>query len=105
MAWITVKGSAFARGLEPTFQEAMRGLDGTWTIEVHDGLVGGWWLLVIRRDDHFERTLLVSPSEQTPALLHHCIREAFRTVPPRPGASVGALPPGVISDRRASPRR
>lgn len=105
MAWITVKGSAVARGLEPTFQEALRGLDGSWTIEVHDGLVGGWWLLVIRRDDHFERTLLVSPSEQTPALINHCIREAFRTVPPRPGSASRDLPPGVAHDRRAAPRR
>ena len=105
MAWITVKGSAAARGLEPTFQEALRGLDGSWTIEVHDGLVGGWWLLVVRRDDHFERTLLVSPSEQTPALIDQCIREAFRTVPLRPGSGAGALPAGVPRDRRAAPRR
>ena len=103
MAWITVKGSAVARGLEPTFQEALRGLDGSWTIEVHEGLVGGWWLLVVRRDDHFERTLLVSPAEQSPALIDRCMREAFRTVPARPGARV--LPPDVTHERRAAPRR
>lgn len=105
MAWITVKGSAVARGLETTFQEALRGLDGSWTIEVHEGLVGGWWLLVIRRDDQFERTLLVSPAEQTPALIDQCIREAFQTVPPRAGSGGGHLPPGVSRDRRAAPRR
>src|SRR6266571_6538748 len=101
MAWITVKGAAVARGLEPTFQEALRGLDGSWTIEVHEGLVGGWWLLVIRRDDQFERTLLVSPAEQTPALIDQCIREVFQTVPPRAGSGAGYLPPGVSRDRRA----
>ena len=104
MAWITVKGSAFARGLEPTFREALRGLDGSWTIEVHDGLVGGWWLVVVRRDDGFERTLLVSPSEQVPALVGASVRETFRTLPPR-GQSSGSLPRDVPRDRRAAPRR
>jgi hypothetical protein len=103
MAWITVKGSAAARGLEPTFQEALRGLDGSWTIEVHEGLVGGWWLLVVQRDDRFERTLLVSPAEQSLALIDRCLREAFRAVPPRPGSRT--LPPGLTQDRRAAPRR
>jgi len=105
MAWITVKGSPLARGLEPTFQEALRGLDGSWTIEVHDGLVGGWWLLVVRRDDNFERTLLVSPSEQTPPLLARSVGENFRTVPPRAGSTSRSLPRDVTRDRRAEPRR
>src|SRR5438093_11907908 len=105
MAWITVKGSAIARGLEPTFQEALRGLDGSWMIVVHDGLVGGWWLLVIRRDDHSERTLLVSPSEQRPARINHCIREAGRTVPLRPRSCSRHSRPRVAHGRRAAPRR
>jgi hypothetical protein len=105
MAWITVKGSAVARALEPVFGEALRGLDGSWTIEVHDGLVGGWWLLVIRRDDGFERTLLVAPKEQTPALIAQGIQETLRTVPPRRSSSPRVLPPGVPRDRRATPRR
>jgi len=105
MVWITIKGSTLARGLEPMFQEALRGLDGSWTIEVHDGLVGGWWLLVVRRDDDFERTMLVAPAEQSSALLYEAIRETFRTVPPRSGAGPRPLPPGVTRERRATPRR
>jgi hypothetical protein len=58
-------GSARAKGLGPVFQEALRGLAGSSTIEVTEGLVGGWWLLVFRRDDRFERTLLLSPMEQS----------------------------------------
>ena len=105
MAWITVKGSAFAQGLEPTFQEALRGLAGSWTIEVHDGLVGGWWLLVFRRDDNFERTVLLSPMEQSPSVIRECVQETFRNVPPRAGSREQMLPPGVDRDRRATPRR
>ena len=105
MAWITVKGSALVKGLEPAFQEALRGLAGSWTIEVHDGLVGGWWLLVFRRDDNFERTVLLSPMEQSPSVIRECVQETFRNVPPRAGSSEQMLPPGVSRDRRATPRR
>ena len=105
MAWITVKGSAFVKGLEPAFQEALRGLAGSWTIEVHDGLVGGWWLLVFRRDDNFERTVLLSPIEQSPGIIRECVQETFRNVPPRVGSREQMLPPGVAQDRRAMPRR
>jgi hypothetical protein len=105
MAWIIVKGSALTKGLEPAFQEALRGLDGSWTIEVHDGLVGGWWLLVFRRDDNFERTVLLSPVEQSPSVIRECVQETFRNVPLRAGSSPRALPPGVARDRRAAPRR
>ncbi len=105
MAWITVRGSALVKGLEPAFQEALRGLAGSWTIEVHDGLVGGWWLLVFRRDDNYERTVLLSPMEQSPAALRECVQETFRNVPPRAGWRAQALPPGVTRDRRATPRR
>ena len=105
MAWITVKGSAFVEGLEPTLQEALRGLAGSWTIEVHDGLVGSWRLLVFRRDDHFERTVLLSPNEQSPAVIRECVQETFRNVPPRAGSGGQELPPGVTRDRRATPRR
>jgi hypothetical protein len=105
MAWITVKGSAFVKGLEPAFQEALRGLAGSWTIEVHDGLVGGWWLLVFRRDDNFERTVLLSPMEQSAGVIRECVEETFRNVPPRAGSREHMLPPGVAQDRRAAPRR
>jgi hypothetical protein len=105
MAWITVKGSAFVNGLEPAFREALRGLAGSWTIEVHDGLVGGWWLLVFRRDDNFERTVLLSPIEQSPGIIRECVQETFRNVPPRVGSREQMLPPGVAQDRRAMPRR
>jgi hypothetical protein len=105
MAWITVKGSAFVNGLEPAFQEALRGLAGSWTIEVHDGLVGGWWLLVFRRDDNFERTVLLSPMEQSPGIIRECVQETFRNPPPRAGSRERMLPSGVAQDRRSSPRR
>jgi hypothetical protein len=105
MAWITVKGSALAQGLEPAFQEALRGLDGSWTIEVHDDLVGGWWLLVFRRDDNFERTVLLSPNEQSPPVIRECVQETFRNVPSRKGSQAQMLPPGLTRDRRAAPRR
>lgn len=105
MVWINVRGTAQAKGLEPAFQEALRGLAGSWTIEVAEGLVGGWWLLVFRRDDGFERTLLLSPMEQTPGVLRESVQEAFRTVPPRGGTAAQTLPPGVTHDRRATPRR
>jgi hypothetical protein len=105
MPWITVRGSAFVKGLEPAFQEALRGLAGSWTIEVHDGLVGGWWLLVFRRDDNFERTVLLSPIEQSPAIIRECVQETFRNVPPHARSREQVLPPGVSRDRRAAPRR
>ena len=105
MAWITVKGSALVKGLEPAFREALRGLAGSWTIEVHDGLVGGWWLLVFRRDDNFERTVLLSPIEQSPGVIREAVQETFRNVPPRAGSREQTLPPGVARDRRATPRR
>ena len=105
MAWITVKGSALIKGLEPAFREALRGLAGSWMIEVHDGLVGVWWLLVFRRDDNFERTVLLSPVEQSPAVIREAVQETFRNVPPRAGSREQTLPPGVTRDRRATPRR
>jgi hypothetical protein len=105
MAWITVNGSALIKGLEPAFREALRGLAGSWTIEVHDGLVGGWWLLVFRRDDNFERTVLLAPVEQSPAVIREAVQETFRNVPPRAGSREQMLPPGVTRDRRATPRR
>lgn len=104
MAWINIKGSAYARSLERSFQEALRGLAGSWTIEVTEGLVGGWWLLVVRRDDGFERTLLLSPMEQSADLIRKGVQETFRTVPPRTASGPQTLPPGVIHDRRAAPR-
>jgi hypothetical protein len=105
MAWITVTGLAQGKGLEPAFQEALRGLAGSWTIKVTAGLVGGWWLLVFRRDDGFKRTLLLSPLEQSADLLREAVQEAFRTVPPRTMPGPQALPPSVTRERRASPRR
>jgi hypothetical protein len=77
-----------------------RGAEGTGS----EGLVGGWCVLVFRRDDGFERTVLLSPVEQTPAALQEIVKEAFRVVPRRmvPG---DRLPPGVNQDRRTSPRR
>jgi len=105
MAWITVRGSAVTKGLEPAFEEGLRGLAGSWTIEVHDGLVGGWWLLVFRRDDNFERTVLLSPMEQSPSIIRECVQETFRNIPARAVPHPQTLPPGVTSDRRAAPRR
>src|SRR5713101_4193181 len=105
MVWIDITGSAPAKGLEPAFQEALRGLAGSWTIEVAEGLVGGWWLLAFRRDDGFERTLLLSPLEQSAELIREGVQEAFRLVPPRTGSRPQTLPPGVTDDRRAAPRR
>jgi hypothetical protein len=105
MAWINLTGSCLGKGLESAFHEALKGLAGTWTIDGGEGLVGGWCVLVFHRDDGFERTVLLSPSEQNPTLLPGIIREAFRVVPPRRGSSQDRLPPGVTQDRRASPRR
>jgi hypothetical protein len=104
MVWINITGSARAN-LEPALREALRGLAGSWTVEVAEGLVGGWWLLVFRRDDGFERTLLLSPMEQSQELLCASVLEAFRVVPPRSGPRLPTLPPGVTRDRRATPRR
>ncbi len=105
MAWINVTGSARTKGLEPAFQETLRGLAGSWMIESTEGLVGGWWLLVFRRDDGFERTLLLSPVEQSADVLRESVQEAFRTVPPRTVSGPQMLPPGVTHERRAALRR
>ena len=59
---------------------------------------------VFRRDDGFERTLLLSPMEQSAGPLRESVQQAFRVVPPRTG-SAAVLPPGVNYDRRAAPRR
>jgi len=104
MEWIRVVGSTRARDLEAAFQDALRGLAGSWTIEVNDGLVGGWWLLVIRRDDGFEKTLLMSPREQSAGHIREAVQEAFRTVPSRMASCPQTLPPGLTHDRRAVPR-
>ena len=105
MVWINITGSARANDLEPALRQALRGLAGSWTIEVTEGLVGGWWLLVFRRDDGFERTLLLSPMEQSPGPLRQGVAEAFHSVPPRVASAASMLPPGVTRDRRATPRR
>jgi hypothetical protein len=105
MAWITVRGSALTQGLEPAFKEALSGIDGSWTIEVHDGLVGGWWLLVFHRDDNFERTVLLSPAEQSLSVVRKCVQDTFHSVPRRAVSGPRTLPPGVTRDRRATPRR
>jgi len=104
MAWIAITGSLQAKSLQADFQEALRGLAGSWTIDVAENLVGGWWLAVFRRDDGFERTLLLSPMEQSAGPLRESVQQAFRVVPPRTG-SAAVLPPGVNYDRRAAPRR
>jgi len=105
MAWINLTGSCLEKGLENAFHEALRGLAGSWTIYGSEGLVGGWCVLVFRRDDGFERTVLLAPAEQTPAALLDIVREAFRVVPRRMVPGDGRLPPGVTGDRRTSPRR
>ena len=104
MAWIKVTGSARAETLESTFQDALRGLAGSWTIDVTDGLAGGWSLIAFRRDDGVERALLMSPLEQSAEQIREVVREAFRTVPRRAASEPQLLPPGVIHDRRAVPR-
>jgi hypothetical protein len=104
MEWIRVIGSTRASDLEPAFRDALRGLAGSWTIEVDEGLVGGWWLLVIRRDDGFEKTLLMSPREQSAGHIREAVQEAFRTVPSRMASCPQTLPPGLTHDRRAVPR-
>jgi hypothetical protein len=105
MVWIKVTGLAHGKGLEPVFQEALRGLAGSWTIKVTEGLVGGWWLLVFRRDDGFKRTLLLSPLEQSAELLREAVQEAFRAVPRRTVSDSQTMPPNVTHERRAQPRR
>jgi hypothetical protein len=105
MAWITLTGSCLSKGWENTFHEALRGLAGSWTIHGSEGLVGGWCVLLFRRDDGFERTVLLSPAEQTPTLVREIVKDAFRVVPLRVAPTQGRLPPGVSEDRRASPRR
>ena len=105
MAWINLTGSCLERGFETGLHEALRGLAGSWTVHGSDGLVGGWCVLVFRRDDGFERTVLLSPTEQTPAQLREIVKEAFRVVPRRMAPGDGRLPPGVTHERRASPRR
>jgi hypothetical protein len=103
--WINITGLAQGKGLEPAFQKALRGLAGSWTIKVTAGLVGGWWLLVFRRDDGFKRTVLLSPLEQSAELLREAVQEAFREVPPRTVSPSQTMPPGLTHDRRAAPRR
>ncbi|SRR6266852_104546 len=105
MAWLNLMGSPYVEELRPTFEEALRDLDGSWTVEITRGLVGAWWLVVFRRDDGFERTLLLSPLEQTPTLLRKGIEDTFRRVPPRVGLCPHGLPPGVTRERRAIARR
>jgi hypothetical protein len=105
MAWITLTGSCLGKGWEDAFHAALRGLAGSWTIHGSEGLVGGWCVLLFRRDDGFERTVLVSPSEQTLNLVREIVGDAFRVVPPRRAPGPVGLPPGVSEERRASPRR
>ena len=105
MPWIVIIGSIRAKQLQPEFQEGLRGLAGSWSINVAENLVGGWWLAVFRRDDGFERTLLLSPMEQSPGPLRQGVAEAFHSVPPRVASAASMLPPGVTRDRRATPRR
>ena len=105
MAWITLTGSCLGKGLENAFHEALRGLAGSWTVHGSEGLVGGWCVLLFRRDDGFERTVLLSPTEQTPTFVREIVRDAFRVVPLRVASGQGRLPPGVNYDRRESPRR
>jgi hypothetical protein len=104
MAWINLTGTCLTKGLESAFYDALRGLAGSWTIHGAEGLVGGWCVLLFRRDDGFERTVLLSPNEQTPELIREIVRDAFRSVPPRMKGAAG-LPEGVAFERRASPRR
>lgn len=105
MPWINITGSCLEKGLESAFYDALRGLAGSWTIHGAEGLVGGWCVLLFRRDDGFERTVLLSPTEQTPAFVREIVRDAFRVVPKRIARGSAGLPPGVSQDRRASPRR
>jgi len=105
MAWLKFAGFVPPEELTPAFEAALRDLDGSWTIEINRELVGGWWLLVLRRDDGFERTLLVSPREQWPTVLHDLIKDAFRSVPIRVGTGRHGLAPGVRFERRAIARR
>jgi hypothetical protein len=105
MVWISLTGSCLGKGLENAFNEALRGLAGSWTVHGSEGLVGGWCVLLFRRDDGFERTVLLSPTEQTPTLLREIVKDAFRAVPLRVAPGQGRLPPGVDHDRRESPRR
>jgi hypothetical protein len=104
MEWIRITGSTRAGDLEPAFQDALRGLAGSWTIQVNEGLVGDWWLLVIRRDDGFEKTLLISPREQSAGHIREAVQEAFRAVPSRRASHPQMLPPGLTHDRRVGPR-
>jgi hypothetical protein len=105
MAWITLTGSCLGKGFENALEEALRGLAGSWTIHGSEGLVGGWCVMLFRRDDGFERTVLLSPTEQTPTLIREIVKDAFRVVPSRAGSREARLPPGVNQDRRESPRR
>jgi hypothetical protein len=105
MSWLTFTGSVPVGDLRPAFEQAFMGLDGSWTIEIMRELVGGWWLLAFRRDDGFERTLLLSPREQAPTSLRESVRFALRNVPVRLGSRSHGLPPGVSRERRAMERR
>jgi hypothetical protein len=105
MAWINLAGSCLDKGLEAAFSEALRGLAGSWTIHGSERLVGGWCVLLFRRDDGFERTVLLAPNEQTADLVREIVKDAFRNVPPRVTSGPAGLPPNVTVDRRAQPRR
>jgi hypothetical protein len=105
MAWITFTGRLQAGSLAPAFEDALRGLAGSWIAEIGEDLVGGWWLIKLRRDDGFERAVLLAPHEQTPELLGESIKDAMRNIPPRRVPGDGALPPGVTRDRRSVPRQ
>ncbi|PYQ22278.1 MAG: hypothetical protein DMF81_12760 [Acidobacteria bacterium] len=104
MAWITFTGRFQEASLAPAFEEALRGFAGSWRVEISEDLVGGWWLLKLRRDDGFERAILLAPHEQLPERLGESVKEALRNIPARLVGS-GALPPGVTRDRRRFPRR
>jgi hypothetical protein len=104
MAWITFVGP-LAGGLTDAFEDALRGFAGTWSVEISEDLVGGWWLVKLRRDDGFERALLLAPHEQTPGLLADSVKDAMRNIPARRALGDGSLPPGVTRDRRRHARR
>ena len=105
MAWITFTGGFQTVGLAPAFEEALRDLAGAWSVEISEDLVGGWWLIKLRRDDGFERAMLLAPHEQGPDLLCESVKDEMRNIPARRVPGDGSLPPGVTRDRRSVPRR
>jgi hypothetical protein len=65
------------RVIENASREALRGLIGSWTLAIRVARGGSWWLLRLEGPG-FDRTLIVDPPEQKPAIVQARLREILR---------------------------